>query len=340
MRRSIVTFLTLMLAGAVLYGGEKPRTAAAVGDAVITEEELNRAVGNRLMKIRTEEYNLRRNVLETLIEERLLAAEAARRKVTVDQLVTTEVDGRVATPAAEQIQLFYESSKQRFGGMTPEEAMEQISANMRAAAVAKRRAEFVASLRSASRVNVLLEPPRTVVEAVGPSRGAPNAPVTIVEFSDFECQFCSRSVATIKKLEEKYGDKLRVVYRDFPLENHRGAPRAAEAAHCAGEQEKFWEMHDKLYSKQGVTEGDIRKYAGELALNGERFEQCLQSGKYTATWKASHAEGTRLGVVSTPTFFINGRMVPGAAPVEHFSRMIDEELARGGGGNRPIPASR
>lgn len=326
MRRSMVSFLILTFAVA-LYGGEKPRAAAAVGEVVISEDDLNRAVGNKLMKLRTEEYNLRRSVLETLIEERLLAAEAARRGMTPDALVKSEIESRVTTQTAAEIEPFYEASKQRFGAMSPEEAMDQIAANMRARSVEKRRAEFVASLRNAARVKVLLKPPRTVVDATGPSRGAPNAPVTIVEFSDFECQFCGRSVATLKKVEQAYGDKVRVVYRDFPLESHRGAIRAAEAAHCAADQEKFWPMHDKLYSKQGVTEADIRRYATDLGLDAEKFGTCLQSGKFTANWKASQAEGVRAGVVSTPTFFINGRMVAGAAPFDHFARIIEEELA-------------
>jgi len=328
MRRSLLAVLILTLTVAI-HAGEKPRPAAAVGDAVITDDDLNRAIGNRLLKIRTEEYNIRRNVLETLIEERLLAAEAARRHITLDELVKSEVEARVAAPDLSEIEPFYEASKQRFGSLTPEEAMEQIAQNMRAQSIAKRRTEFVASLRSAAAVKVLLEPPRAAVQATGPSRGSADAAVTIVEFSDFECPFCSRAVATIKKVEETYGDKVRIFYRDFPLESHRGAVHAAEAAHCAGEQEQFWPMHDKLYSKQGgVSDADIRKYAGDLGLDAEQFNTCLQSGKFTATWKASQAEGTRVGVVSTPTFFVNGRMVPGAAPFEHFARIIDEELAR------------
>ena len=334
MKRSLTMFLMLLTFAVSLAGADKPRAAAAVGDAFITEDELSRAVGNRLMKIRTDEYNLRRNALEMLIEERLLAAEAARRQISVAELLATEVESRVATPAAADIEPFYEASKQRFAGMSPEEAMQQIAHNMRDREIAKRRAELIASLRAASRVKVLLEPPRTAVEAKGPSRGAADAPITIVEFSDFECQFCSRSVATLKKVEETYGGKVRIVYRDFPLENHRGAPRAAEAAHCAAEFDKFWPMHDKLYSKQGVSDADIRKYAADLGLDAEEFGTCLQSGKHTATWKASHAEGSRVGVVSTPTFFVNGRMIAGAAPFEHFARIIDEELARGGGGQR------
>lgn len=342
MRRTMLPFLLLSIASA-LFAAEKPRVAATVGrSVVITEDELNREIGNRLLKIRTEEYNLRRGVLETIIEDRLLAAEAARRQVTVDQLVSSEIEAKVEEPSPSQIEPFYEATRERFAGLSAEEAMQQIAANMRQKRIATRRTEFVASLRSAAGVNVMLEPPRTVVQAVGPSRGLRNAPVTIVQFSDFECSACGRAVPTMKRIEEKYGEKVLVVYRDFPLQSHRGATRAAEAAHCAGDEEKFWLMHDKLFSKAGVPvmDADIRRYAADIGLDAEKFSACLQSGRHTETWKASQAEGTRIGVVSTPTFFVNGRMIPGAAPYEIFARVIDEELARTASSNRTLSASK
>jgi protein-disulfide isomerase len=183
----------------------------------------------------------------------------------------------------------------------------------------------------------LIEPPRTVVQATGQSRGSERAPITIVEFSDFECNFCGRATATLKRVETAYADKVRVVFRDYPLPIHRGAPRAAEAAQCAGDQGKFWEMHDRLFSKGGpLSDADLRNYAGEVALDMQQFSKCLQSGKHTVTWKSSQDEGVRLGVASTPTFFINGRMVTGAMPYETFARIIDEELDRAGPEVQPL----
>lgn len=331
MRRSMITIAFLLTATALL-AGDKPKAAATIGRAVITEEDVNREIGNRLMKIRTEEYNIRRGALETLIEERLLAEEAARRKITVEELLQREIESQVPAPPLAEIEPFYEASRDRFANLTPEEAIQQIAANMRGQQIAKQRDAFVAALRASAGVKVLIEPPRATVEATGPSKGAAAAPVTIVEFSDFECSACGRAAPTLKRVAEKYGDSVRIVYRDFPLQIHRGAARAAEAAHCAGDEGKFWLMHDKLFSRGGgpVQDADIRKYATDLGLDAEKFADCLQSGRHTGTWKASQAEGIRAGVVSTPTFFINGRMIPGAAPLEIFTRIIDEELARAG----------
>jgi protein-disulfide isomerase len=176
---------------------------------------------------------------------------------------------------------------------------------------------------------VNLEPPRVEVKAEGPSRGSADAPVTIVEFSDFECQFCGRAVETLKKVEEKYGNQVRLVFRDYPLPMHRTAKRAVEASRCADEQGKFWPMHDKLFSKGGaIHDPDIFKYAAQLELDYDRFNTCMTSGKFKDAWKPSMDEGTRVGVQSTPTFFINGRLIVGAASYEMFARVIDEELAR------------
>jgi protein-disulfide isomerase len=200
---------------------------------------------------------------------------------------------------------------------------------MRRQQTAKRMSELVDGLRAAGGVRVLIEPPRAPVTTTGPSRGKENAPVTIVAYSDYECMFCGRSLDTMKKLEQKYGDNVRIVHRDFPLASHRGAPRAAEAAHCAGEQGKFWEIHEKLFANTGgIDDADIRKAANDVALDMRAFETCLSSGKHTETWKAARDEGNRVGVSSTPTFFINGRMLLGAVAYEQFARIIDEELQR------------
>ncbi len=338
MKKQSFLALALLLLPGILMAAQKPPVAAIVGHFVITEEDVNRAVGNRLLKVRTDEYNVRQNVLDSIIDDHVLAEEAARRHMTTDELVNSEIESKVSTPSTADVEPFYQASRDRFGNLSPDEAIKLIATNLRQQAVAKRREEFLASLRKVAGVKVLLEPPRATVTAIGPSRGGGvAAPVTVVEFSDFECPFCSRATSTIKKIEEAYGEKVRFVYRDYPLPSHRGAARAAEAAHCAEEQGKFWEMHDKLYSKGGgsLTDVDFRKYANDIGLEAGRFGACLESGQYTETWKASQAEGTGVGVVSTPTFFVNGRMIPGAAPYEVFAKMIDDELTRAGTPQKP-----
>ena len=164
----------------------------------------------------------------------------------------------------------------------------------------------------------------------GPSFGSKNAPVTIVEFSDFQCPFCSRVVPTLKKIKETYKDKVRVVWRNYPLPFHQNAKPAAEAALAAHAQGKFWEMHDKLFENQGALDrGSLEKYAGEIGIDVARFKADLDSGRYKAQVDADFGYGNSLpgGGMGTPTFFINGRKIAGAYPFEKFDAMIKEALA-------------
>jgi protein-disulfide isomerase len=327
MRRILSTMLMLLVSGA-LFAGETAKPPATIGATAVSQDELEKALGTKLMRLRTEEYNIRRGVLEELIATKLIDAEAARRHVTAEELLKSEVDAKIAIPTSTEIEPIYDGVADRYPGMTKEQAMADIAEAMRRKRSTIRRAEFIKELRATAGVKVNLQPPRVQVEATGPSRGSANAPVTIVEFSDFECPFCGRAVETLQQIEKTYGDRVRIVFRDYPLIMHRTAKRAAEAAHCADEQGKFWPMHDRLFSKGGpINDGDLTRFAQQAKLDQTAFEACLASGKFKEAWKPSLDDGTRIGVSSTPTFFINGRMLVGAPPYEFFARIIDEELA-------------
>ncbi|WP_281255467.1 DsbA family protein [Cystobacter ferrugineus] len=164
-----------------------------------------------------------------------------------------------------------------------------------------------------------------------PVTGAKNAAVTIVAFSDFECPFCGRVVPTLHQLEQEYKGKIRVAFKNQPLPMHPNAKPAAEAALAAHEQGKFWEYHDKLFANQrALDRASLEKYAQELGLDVARFKAALDSGKFTAQVTADMAEASRVGVTGTPSFFINGRSLVGAQPIDAFKRVIDEELKKKG----------
>ncbi len=169
--------------------------------------------------------------------------------------------------------------------------------------------------------------------AVGsaPVKGPKNAPVTIVTFSDFECPFCSRVVPTLKQIEEQYGAKVKVAFKNQPLPFHQKARGAAAAALAANEQGKFWEMHDKLFAnQQALDRPSLDKYASELGLDVGKFKAALDSNKFDAQITADSQEGTRVGANGTPTFFINGRQLVGAQPFDAFKTIIDDELKKKG----------
>ncbi len=333
MRTTLSMTLALLVAVPLVAGDAKKtaQPAATIGSVAVTVEELDQAVGARLTRVLTDQYNIRRGALDELIATRLLEGEAARRKITVDELIAQEVTAKIADPDPAEIEPVYEGVANRFPGMTKDQALAEIAASMRQSRTQTRRAEFIKELRGAAGVRVYLQPPRVDVKAEGPSRGSADAPITIVAFSDYECPFCGRAVDTLKRVEQKYGDKVRIVFRDFPLASHRTAKRAAEAAYCADEQGKFWDMHDQLFSKGGpISEPDIQRFAAQIGVDLDKFSNCLASGKFKEGWKPSQEEGLRIGVQSTPTFFINGRLLVGAGSVDAFSRVIEDELANGG----------
>jgi len=196
----------------------------------------------------------------------------------------------------------------------------------------------MASLRLKTPVKVTLAAPRTNVDTGdAPSLGPTDATVTMVTFSDFQCPACGRSYPTVKRIMDQYKGRIRFVFRDFPLSIHPQAPKAAEAAACANEQGKFWQMHDAMFeNQQKLAVSDLKSTAASLGLDTERFVACLDSGKKTADWQADMEAGKKYGVNSTPSFFINGRLIAGAAPYPAFAQIIDEELQRAGGASPAV----
>jgi protein-disulfide isomerase len=196
------------------------------------------------------------------------------------------------------------------------------------------RTKFYDDLRAKYKVEYLLDPVRVEVAATGPSVGPDSAPVTIVEFSDFQCPFCARLVPTIEQVKQKYGDKVRVVFRQFPLNFHQFAQKAAEASLCANEQGKFWQLHDAMFQNQQALGIDqLKAKAAELGMNADQFNQCLEQSKYADQIKADVDAGTKAGVSGTPAMFINGRFLSGAQPLNEVTKVIDDELQRKGTGS-------
>jgi protein-disulfide isomerase len=173
------------------------------------------------------------------------------------------------------------------------------------------------------------EPTRVKVATTGPAKGPANAPVTIVEFSDFQCPYCGRLSPTLKQVEQKYGDKVRLVYRQYPLPFHRFAQKAAEASLCANDQGKFWQMHDAIFADQQALEvAQLKSKATDLGLNTEQFNQCIDLGRHAAAIQADVKDGAAAGVTGTPALFVNGRLILGAVPLEQITSVIDDELKR------------
>ena len=334
--RRAIFFLSLVIG---LHGGataaETPKaqvspTLALVGDEPVTEAEVDALVGPQLAELRQKTFQLRSQGLDELIAQRLAEREAKRRGITLAALVKIEVEDKAVVTDAD-LKALYEANKARFTGQSEAEAMKQVEPAVRQQKRRERQTAFVRELRAAARVTVLLEPMRAELHlpAGAPARGSLKAPVTIVEFSDFQCPYCVRAQPTLKRVRETYGEKVRFVFVDFPLDIHPQAKKAHEAAACANEQGKFWPMYDRLFTSEGKFQvADLKGYAGETGLDAAAFATCLDSGRHGDASERGVAEGARNGVTGTPAFFINGRMVVGAQPYEAFAQIIDDELDR------------
>jgi protein-disulfide isomerase len=278
-------------------------------------------------------YQNRRNMIEVLVGDQLIASAAKAAGQSVDAYLAQEGAKRLPAITEADIAQFYEQNKDRAGGRTLEQLRGEIKPYLEARRGQQARAMLVDDLKakSGASVKVMLDPPRYTVptSADDPVRGNPAAPVTIVEFSDYQCPFCARVNPTLDRIRETYGDRVKIVFKDYPLPNHPQAPKAAEAARCAGDQKKYWEMHDAMFANQRALEVPALKQAARaIGLDGASFDQCLDSGKWAAAVRAGSELGEKMGVNSTPTLYVNGRALIGAMPYENFKSIIDEELAR------------
>jgi protein-disulfide isomerase len=317
-----------------------PNAAVAkIGGQVITEAELTkeskadlaRAEGEHIEKV----HGIKEAKLNEMVEKRLIEAKAKAEGITADKLVEREVGSKVTPPSEEQLKGMYENAKKSGQQLPPYEQIKPqiVEYATRQSKDTARRA-FIDKLRADSKVEILLPPalmPKVEVAAEGQLRGPTSAPVTIVEFSDFQCPFCSRAEDTVKKVMDTYKGKVRLFYRDYPLPFHPNAQKASEAALCAGDQNKYWEMHEKLFASQSaLTVPQLKDHAKGLGLDAGKFDKCLDGGDKAKVVETSKKVGEELGVNGTPHFFINGRGLSGAQPFEKFKELIDIELAGGG----------
>ena len=310
----------------------KPKQAVATVDGqTIYDDDLAPSVQGQLLPLRNQEYEIKRKALDTLIEQKVLEAAAKKKGLTTEKLLAQEVDSKVPDPSDAEIEGYYWGRKERISRPLADmksqlrDALKQVKAQ-------QARQDYLKTLRADSNVLVLLSAPRVEV-GYDPARvrGNPKAPVMIVEFSDYECPYCHQAELTVKEVLAKYGDKVSLAYRDYPLTAiHSQAEIAAEGSRCALEQGRFWEYHDQLFTASNLDKEALIGYARNLKLDDKQFGTCLTSGKYKAEIDKDLQEGRKAGVSGTPGFFINGIALSGSQPKDAFTRVIDEELARKG----------
>jgi len=312
--------------------------AARIGDEVITVAEVEEAAGGQLTSLHQQIYQVKEQQLRQMIFDRLVDRAAAEEGISRAEYLDREVNKAVAPPTDEQIQKIYEQYKSQ---LPPDEAQarQQIVAFLGQQARAQKENELRERLFDAAGVRILLDPPRVVpvISASNPKRGPADAPVVLVEYTDYQCPYCGRAQPTIEAIMERYGDSVVHVFKNLPLPMHPQARLAAEAALCAGDQGKFWELHDWLFAnKNNISRDTLVTQAESLGLDVETFTECIDSNAHQDVIDADMAEANSFGIRGTPGFAINGRVLTGAQPLEAFVSVIDDELHRKG---LPVPGS-
>lgn len=341
-KRSVLALSLLILCACSRTEAQQARqpvpsdVVAIVGTTSITlaqvdEKALEQPVSNfGSAKLSQALYEARRQAIDELVANALMDQEAKARGVDRAALVEKEIGDKVTPVTDTEIANFYQANQGRLQGAS----LDQVRAPIRAYLIQERmntaREKYLDTLRAKTTVRVSLEPPRqTVAAAKGAVKGPASAPIEMIEFSDFQCPYCQRAHSTIEQVLATYGDKIRFVYRHYPVPGHPNAKAAAEASECAKEQGKFWPFHDRLFANTSkLSDADLKQHAAAIGIDTAAFNSCFDSHKYSQLVDADARDGESAGVNGTPAFYINGRMLSGAQPFDAFKRVIDDELAR------------
>ena len=329
----------------VTWGISRPQSASLLPQATqgevlatvdgyeITRQEVEELSPDQFIQAKQELHALTERAVDQAIDRKLVELEAEKEGLDVDGLMVRDVVSKLPEVSQAEVDSVYNLYREQLNNAPVDSVAPQIRAFLSRMQRSKAMEVYVAQLRALHDVRHLLEPARIEVEAIGPSKGSADAPITLVEFSDFECPFCVRVLPTLDQVQEKYGDQVRIVYRQFPLNGiHPNAQLSAEASLCADAQGKFWEMHDAIFEARGKADADgLKTMAVDLGMDPEVFNGCLDSREFRGQVEADLEAGRKAGVTGTPALFINGRFLSGAQPFNVVAKVIDDELTRLGG---------
>ena len=306
--------------------------AARFGDTVITVEEVEAEAGGQLVGLYQQIFQVKDQQLRAMIFNQLVDQAAATEGISRDEYLEREIVGKIPEPPEAQIQQVLNQYKSQ---LPPDEAQarQQVVAFLKQKAGQQQEANLRARLFGSAGVEILLDPPRVkpVIEAHNPSRGPADAPVVLIEYTDYQCPYCDRAQPTIVAVRERYGDSVVHVFKNLPLPMHKQATLAAEAALCAADQGKFWELHDWLFAnKNTISHDTLVAQAEVLSLDVPVFTSCVDSRAHQQQVEADAKEAGSFGIRGTPGFVVNGRILTGAQPLDAFVAVIDDELSRAG----------
>jgi protein-disulfide isomerase len=292
---------------------ERARVFATVNGQRITSGDIEDSLAPLIFSVQEQVYAARKQDLDIKINDILLSNEAQKRQVTTRALLDAEVETKVPPVTDAEAQAFYDENKARIGGEFAQ-VKPQVLEYLKEQAAQRLRVGFAQRLRQGAALQMFLTPPVAPVLKIAtddqPTKGTASAPVTVIEFTDFQCPSCAQMETILAKLLTEYGDRVRLVVRDFPLAQHKEAFKAAEAAEAARAQGKYWEYAALLFANQSALEVPrLKEYATRVGLDRAQFDAALDGGTYMPDVVRDMRDGERAGVIGTPALFVNGRAV-------------------------------
>jgi predicted DsbA family dithiol-disulfide isomerase len=323
--------LALILLLAVSTLGQAPESVlASVNGNEITLKQVDDSVATRIYPLQQQLYAIRKAALENLVTARILESEAAARGVSIDELRKQLTKGEITVTRA-QVEEAYTQNASFFASMSPDEARERLRLDLENQARMKYYRTSLEALRKKWTVTLSFAAPAFVLaldDELSPAKGSTKPAVTIVEFSDFECPFCSEVQTTLKQLLQTYGKDLRLVFKHLPLEGHRNSLPAARAAYCAGEQERFWQYHDALFASGNLSPAVFDEIASNLGLGLQKFQACRNSEHSRAAVSKDIETARLFRIEGTPSFIVNGKLIKGTLSFADFQKIIERELSQ------------
>jgi len=309
----------------------KPGVLAKINGEEITEEQLVGDDKLDFFDLKKREYELKMDRLNRMIVDKMVGAEAKKANMSLPEFIDKKVAGGEIKVSDHDYKKFVAEKHIPESQINPQ-IKERITSYLQQQKKQDLVDNYVAKLTKNNPVEVYFQKPKMQVAVdagKAPAIGKDGAAVTIVEFSDFQCPFCARGADTVHEIKKKYGNKVKIAFRQFPLPMHKDARGAAEASMCVFDQnpDKFWKFHDAAFKAQDKLDGEgLEKLAKDSGANVDKFRECMNAKKYSQYVQEDMAYGEKIGVKSTPTFFVNGQLISGALPIESFSEVIDEEL--------------
>ena len=331
--KKLLLVLTIFAFVSCTCKDDKAKVLATVNGVKITQSDLEKQYGDlekQLFDLKSKEFKYIKYFLDQEVENKILKLEADAQKITVAQLSQKEISSKIKAVTDEEIKKF--AKERNIPDDQFDKLKDKIKAYLSRSGSTDAKSKFANSLKKKYKVVYNMKKPAKAkvkfdLKANDPVTGNLNSKIIVAEFSDFECPYCARGAEVFNKAKKEYSDKVKFVFKQFPLSFHKNAHLAGQASLCVNEQGKFFEYHDLLFkNNKALAKKDLIKYAGDLKLDIKKFTKCVESGRMKAQVDADMKQGQSYGISGTPAYIVDGELIVGAVPYEQIKTAIEDAL--------------